>query len=126
MLQKHRDLPRSFKVPYINGRFILPLLFGGCMLWLITREGGWLSNNANPFRDVSGLPMFLFFVVFGLLSVAAFFRNLSLIPVAGILTCLYLMAQIHIDQWVGFGVWLVTGLIIYFAYGYRNSRLRKS
>lgn len=126
MLQRDRDLPRSFKVPYINGRFILPLLFIGCMTWLFTGHADWLNNNANPLQHVSGIPMFLFFLVFGSLSFAAFLRNLSLIPVAGILTCLYLMAQIHIDQWIGFTVWLVAGLIIYFAYGYRHSRLRRS
>lgn len=126
MLQRNRDLPRSFKVPYINARYILPLLFTGCMVWLFVGHSDWLYNNVNPMRDISAIPLFLFFVVFGLLSIAAFIRNLSLIPVAGILTCLYLMAQIHVDQWIGFGIWLIAGLIIYFSFGYRNSKLGKA
>jgi APA family basic amino acid/polyamine antiporter len=26
--------------------------------------------------------------------------------------------------WIRFGIWLLLGLVIYFLYGYRNSRLR--
>jgi hypothetical protein len=36
------------------------------------------------------------------------------------------MAQIHVDQWIGFGIWLIAGLIIYFSFGYRNSKLGKA
>jgi len=39
--------------------------------------------------------------------------------------CIYLMVQLPIVTWVRFGVWLVIGLVLYFAYGYRNSTLRR-
>ncbi|MBL0343167.1 MAG: hypothetical protein IPP71_21240 [Bacteroidetes bacterium] len=41
----------------------------------------------------------------------------------GIVTCLYLMAQIHVKNWLGFTIWLVAGLIIYFSFSYKNSKL---
>ncbi|MDE2150099.1 MAG: amino acid permease [Gammaproteobacteria bacterium] len=44
-------------------------------------------------------------------------------PLVTIITCLLLMAGLTIASWLRFFVWLVLGLAIYFAYGYRRSRL---
>lgn len=123
MMQKHPELPRKFKVPYFNGKYLMPVLYLLVMTWLGIREQQWVHDHVNPLVSIESLPNFIFFVVFAILSVASFLRNLSVIPVMGILTCLYLMAQIHIHQWIGFSVWLVIGLIIYFSYGYRKSKL---
>jgi len=48
-----------------------------------------------------------------------------LTPVISILTCLYLMLQLPRITWIRFGIWLLLGLVIYFSYGIRNSRLAK-
>jgi APA family basic amino acid/polyamine antiporter len=47
------------------------------------------------------------------------------LPILGILFAVYLMTDLPWDTWVRFVGWLVVGMIIYFAYGYRNSRIRK-
>jgi heme/copper-type cytochrome/quinol oxidase subunit 2 len=39
------------------------------------------------------------------------------------ISCFYLMAQETHIVWMRFLIWLVIGLCIYFAYGFRNSRL---
>src|SRR5499427_9511432 len=44
-------------------------------------------------------------------------------PVLGILSCLYLMLGLPWITWVRFGLWLVVGMIVYFSYGFRRSRL---
>ena len=59
------------------------------------------------------------------MAVLTFTHNLSLIPVLGLLTNLYLMSELGITNWSRFLAWLVLGLVIYFAYGYRNSKLGK-
>ena len=46
-----------------------------------------------------------------------------LTPIISILTCLYLMLQLPRITWIRFGLWLLLGLVIYFTYGIRNSRL---
>jgi APA family basic amino acid/polyamine antiporter len=46
-----------------------------------------------------------------------------LVPILGILSCLYLMAGLPGVTWARFGVWLLIGMGIYFAYGYRKSKL---
>ena len=125
MLQQQKDLPRKFRVPYINGRYIVPMLYVFVMCWLGFNEQEWVAAHVNPLVNAESAPNFIFFIVFAVLALFSFLRNLSLIPVLGILSCLYLMAQIHVQQWVGFAIWLLIGLAIYFTYGYRNSRLAK-
>jgi APA family basic amino acid/polyamine antiporter len=45
-------------------------------------------------------------------------------PLIGIAFCIYLMAQLPGVTWLRFLIWLVVGLIIYFAYSRRHSRAR--
>ena len=46
-------------------------------------------------------------------------------PLIGAALCVYLMTKLPTETWVRFGVWLLLGLVIYVAYGYRHSRLRR-
>jgi APA family basic amino acid/polyamine antiporter len=48
-----------------------------------------------------------------------------LTPILAIVSCLYLMLQLPTITWIRFGVWLALGLMIYFSYGIRNSRLAR-
>ena len=47
-----------------------------------------------------------------------------LIPILAIISCFLLMAGLPIITWIRFGVWLLIGVLIYFAYGRRHSTLR--
>jgi APA family basic amino acid/polyamine antiporter len=42
----------------------------------------------------------------------------------GAAACLYVMAGLPLQAWERFGIWLALGLLLYFAYGFRHSRLR--
>ena len=46
------------------------------------------------------------------------------LPIVGCLFVVYLMTQLPLTTWVRFIVWLIVGLIIYFAYSRRHSRIR--
>jgi APA family basic amino acid/polyamine antiporter len=48
-----------------------------------------------------------------------------LVPLLAIASCTFLMVQLPWVTWVRFGIWLALGLVFYFLYGYRNSRLRR-
>ena len=48
-----------------------------------------------------------------------------LVPILSIVSCVALMIQLPARTWWRFGIWLAAGLVIYFLYGYRKSKLRK-
>jgi basic amino acid/polyamine antiporter, APA family len=51
--------------------------------------------------------------------------GVPIIPIAGIGSCLVLMAGLPLDTWLRLVVWLAIGLAIYFGYGRIHSALRK-
>ncbi len=79
--------------------------------------------NSGIFHFLHKIPMwiFIFFTLF--ITAMAFLHNLSLIPILGLLSCLYMMSQINVKNWFYFFVWLALGLLIYFTYGRKNSKL---
>ncbi|WP_222431565.1 amino acid permease [Mucilaginibacter achroorhodeus] len=48
-----------------------------------------------------------------------------LVPILGILTCLAMMTFLPGDTWLRLIIWLAIGLVIYFFYGRKHSRLAK-
>jgi len=45
-------------------------------------------------------------------------------PLIAIGACVFLMIQLPLVTWVRFAAWLAVGLVLYFLYGFRHSRLR--
>lgn len=111
----------KFKMPYINGQFIIPVL-------LIIFLYGFRERVAHAFTNISADSrqeiLFLVFVILSIaIAVMTFIRRYSLIPVLGMLCCLYLMIEIPARSWIVFFGWMAFGLVIYFAYGYWKSKL---
>jgi APA family basic amino acid/polyamine antiporter len=69
------------------------------------------------------IPMWIFFMICVAISYYCIKKNLSLIPVLGLVSCLYMMCELGISNWIGFGIWLVIGLVVYFMYGFKHSKL---
>ena len=40
-----------------------------------------------------------------------------------VVLCVYLMLNLTGETWIRFVVWMAIGLVVYFTYGYRRSRL---
>ena len=114
---------RGFQLPYINARFIVPSL-GLLALALIV----W--NDPLHFHRLLGrtgfapnVPMLVFYLLCTVIAFFSFRKEWSLIPVLGLLSCCYLLTGMAPSNWMWFGIWLVIGLVCYFLYGYRNSKL---
>ena len=120
VLQTMKDRPDSkFKVPYANGKFIIPALLAAAILIIAIYAPEHFTNIFT--RD--GFPMLLFWIVAIIVTVYSFLRSYSIIPVMGLISCFYLMAQETYIVWIRFLAWLVIGLIIYFFYSYKHSKL---
>jgi hypothetical protein len=59
------------------------------------------------------------------MAILSFVKNLSLIPVLGLLSCCYLLTGMEAANWMWFSTWLLIGLVVYFLYGFRKSKLAK-
>jgi basic amino acid/polyamine antiporter, APA family len=46
-------------------------------------------------------------------------------PILGVFLCFVLMLSLPVETWIRFFVWLIIGLVIYFLYSVRHSKLRK-
>lgn len=69
------------------------------------------------------IPLWIFMIVLLGLVVWTYKQNLSLIPLLGLVSCLYMMAELSVWNWLYFTIWLLVGLVIYFGYSRKNSKL---
>jgi len=122
VLNSRKTKPESkFKVPYVSGKYIVPIVFIASVIFTAIKFPAYF----NSLLSEEGIPMIIFFIMAAVVSVLSYFKNFSLIPVLGLLSCLYLMAQESHTNWYRFIIWLAIGLVIYFFYGYKNSHLAK-
>ena len=123
VLQRQKDKPASkFKVPYLNGQFIIPVLFIGAVILIVINAPDHFKNLFTK----EGYPMAIFWAVALVITVLTLIRKYSIIPVMGLISCFYLMSQETHRVWLRFLIWLVVGLTIYFLYSYKNSKLGKN
>jgi len=93
----------------------------------ILQEGGipqekYILSGWNLFK--LKIPMWIFIIFALLMIVLSVIRKFSLIPTLGLVSCFYMMCELHVSNWIGFGIWLIIGLSIYFTYSRKNSKLR--
>lgn len=100
-------------------KIVVPATDGDKVFTIKAKEDteSWLSAFSHK------IPMIIFIIIAALLLVLSIIKKLSLIPILGLLLCLYLMTELGVTNWLRFGVWLLVGLVIYGLYGYRNSHL---
>ena len=111
----------AFKLPYINGRFIIPAIVAVAAFLFRERIGAAFSNlSSESYQEV----LFLIFMLIAIITaIKSFIKSYSVIPVVGALSCLYLMIEIPAISWLWFFVWMGIGLTIYFLYGRKRSKL---
>lgn len=69
------------------------------------------------------IPMWIFLISLLGFTFWSWKENLSLIPLLGLICCLYMMAELSVWNWIYFTIWLIIGLMIYFGYSRKNSKL---
>lgn len=198
VLQNKPDIPRGkFKTPYVNSKYIFPLLLlvGAIIAFTVNKKAtmDFITNEKqinNPTTIVTSLeetqvkevmtylqqnllvkdasadleevlskiseddkayenvvnslpidnnlkyesgfqlfkhkiPMWIFLLSLVYFASWSWRKNLSLIPLLGLVCCLYMMAELSVWNWIYFSCWLLIGLAIYFGFSYKNSKLNK-
>jgi amino acid transporter len=69
------------------------------------------------------IPMWIFLISLLGFAIWSWRQNLSLIPLLGLVSCLYMMAELSVWNWIYFTIWLLIGLLIYFSFSRKNSKL---
>ena len=119
---------RKFKAPFINAKYVLLPLFCTIISIIYWYDSSfWVKEfTFDNFQTTywHKIP-FVFFIVTAIgFIIQSFRKKLSVIPILGLLSCFYLMTELKPSNWVGFGIWLLIGLIVYFLYGIKNSRTK--
>jgi len=124
--------PNAFHLPNLNSRIVLPIV------WLCIVSFAYLYNRDNIINFFklsqsaetsithqllskvlnSGFILLSLFV-----SILAIIKKYTVIPVLGLIINFFLMTELTPDTWIRFIIWLIIGLIIYFSYGIRHSKL---
>src|SRR5688572_14783258 len=120
---KEKSAEKKFNLPYINGQWIVMLLFFVFLYGFRARLGEAIVNLRHDTQDQ--ILFILFDISFAAITVFSFTKKLSLIPVLGMTCCLYLMIEIPTSSWLVFFGWMAFGLVFYFLYGYWKSKLVK-
>lgn len=128
VLQNKPDVERgSFRTPYMNAGYVLPFVFLGALVYFYSSNDLFnyfqYENWAAFGQKIPSLIFWLFALFLTIVSVP---KKLSLIPSLGLLSCLYMMSEIPLQNWIYFGIWLLIGLVIYFTYSRKHSKLNPS
>jgi amino acid transporter len=139
LIPRKEKVPGKFHLPYVNAKFIFPLIILGAIAIVFFISDRYFAELFNcDFADYSGtensnnyifqttaqkVSTIVFWIVCVALSILAFQKHYSLIPLLGLTSCLYLLTGMSASNWKWFSIWLIIGLVVYFMYGYRKSKL---
>lgn len=116
----------SFNLPYVNSKYIFPILFLGSLIGFYFWQPDFFNNLWNISDEKQGefrLSIIIYIIINLVLVVVSYLKNLSLIPLLGLSSCLYLLTGMTHNNWFWFGLWFIVGLGIYFFYGKKHSKL---
>lgn len=120
----------SFNLPHIKGTWLVPLTVG-IILALFIIYWNPIHQPANQelkeiakarFHEV--LSVFFLMIAVGM-AILTILRKWNAIPVFGVITCCYLLTGMNEESWKAFFIWFAIGLIFYFGYGFKKSKLNK-
>lgn len=118
---------KRFKLYFIDAKIgfpiVLTIIIGIVVNWFpsyfLSLWDGISSLNLTFTQTVH----VLFWVLQLILLILSWYKKLNLIPMLGITTCTFLLTGMELNNWKWFGVWFLIGLVVYFAYGFRKSKL---
>ncbi len=127
--QKNEDYTEAtkgkFRLPYINAKYIFPSIIITALSLILYFVPEFFTNQFHITQENANtnVPMLVFFILCIIMTVLSFLKNLSLIPVLGLVSCCYLLTGMAGSNWIWFSIWLSIGLCVYFLYSRSHSKL---
>ena len=112
---------KAFRLPYINGQFIIPAL--AAIFIYLSKEriiAAFAQSGNESYQEILFL-VFVFILI--IVAIFSFIKKYSIIPIIGAMCCLYLMIEIPPVSWLWFFIWMAIGLVFYASYGKKHSKL---
>jgi basic amino acid/polyamine antiporter, APA family len=142
LIPRKKKIPGRFHLPYINSRIIFPVIVFGFMIMAqalsstyftslfdfdFSQNEDYVTGKASFMQLATPkISLIIFWMIAIVLAILAFVKKYSLIPLMGLITCLYLLTGMTALNWAWFTGWLGLGLVVYFLYGYQNSKLTRN
>ena len=125
LIPRKEKVPGKFNMPYVNGKYLFPLIIFITISLIEYYNNSYFTGLFNINEDNASLNIssIVFWLAMIAIAIAAYINSFSLIPLLGLSTCMYLLTGMTGENWAWFASWLVLGLIIYFMYGYKKSKL---
>lgn len=128
LMPQKEKLKGRFHLPYVNSKFIFPVLFLGGLAGFYFWQPEFFHNLlewSDPAEGEFRLSVTVYILINFVLVYLSFTKNLNLIPLLGLSSCLYLLTGMTHNNWFWFLLWFAIGLIIYFCYGVKHSKLEQ-
>jgi amino acid transporter len=141
LLPKAEKDSTKFSLPWIPARIVMPIGCAGLLLWGCTlgshhfselfhllpedKEFNLFGVNLFSYADenVRKISLVIFYIICIGMTILSVLKNYTLIPVLGLLSCLYLLTSMNIHNWIYFLIWMLIGLVIYLGYSQKRSKL---
>jgi basic amino acid/polyamine antiporter, APA family len=140
LIPRKKKIPGKFHLPYINSQLIFPVIIAATIIIIAMLSKSYFAELFNgDFSDHSAatnaadynfqttavkISTIIFWVTCIILSFLAIVKKYSLIPLLGLVSCLYLLTGMSASNWKWFFIWFLIGFVVYFSYGYHKSLLR--
>ncbi len=128
LIPRKERIPGRFNLVYINGKYIFPFMVFTIFFMITLFFPDYFKNliDINGTDSTYKISSLLYWCLLIVLSVFAYSKEWSLLPLMGVTSCTYLLTGMTASNWSWFISWLLFGLIIYFLYGYKHSKLSTS
>ncbi|MEO7264558.1 MAG: amino acid permease [Ferruginibacter sp.] len=139
LIPRKEKVEGRFQLTYINGQFTFPIIVLVSIIVAYSLSHSYFSDMFNfdfssntdytsgkiSYMDaaIPKISLIAFWLIAIILAILSFIKKYSLIPLMGVITCLYLLTGMSKSNWAWFLGWLLLGVIFYFLYGYKNSKL---
>ncbi|MBK7959318.1 MAG: amino acid permease [Bacteroidetes bacterium] len=125
LIPRKEKVAGKFHLKYINGKYIFPIILASIIITVQVLFPTYFTHliYLGLTGDFASFCLVAFWTISIILAILTYIKSWSLIPLLGLISCLYLLTGMTAGNWIWFFIWFSIGFVIYWFYGYRKSKL---